>query len=63
MLTINKIGGHNNKKSAELYALAKDEKPMDGIPNGTSLYIIDYKEAQVAPLWMFDEENKRWLEQ
>lgn len=65
MITINKVGGHNNLKQAEIYCLAKDKDniEVDGLPNGTTLYIIDYKESSVAPLYMFDEENKRWIEQ
>lgn len=65
MITVNKVGGHNNLKQAEIYCLAKDKDnvKVNGLSNGTTLYIIDYKESSVAPLYMFDEENKRWIEQ
>lgn len=65
MITINKIGGFNNLKQAEIYCLAKDKDLIDkeGIPNGSTLYIIDYKQSSVSPLWMFDAENKEWVEQ
>lgn len=65
MFTINKVGGHNNLKQADIICLAKDKDTIkiDSIPNGTSLYIMDYKESNTSPLYMFDEENKRWIEQ
>ncbi len=65
MFTVNKVGGHNNLKQADIICLAKDKDTIkiDDIPNGTTLYIMDYKESKVPPLYMFDEENRRWIEQ
>ena len=58
MVTVNKIGGHNNLKQAELYDLSTDEKPIDNIPNASSFYEMDTKK-----IYLFDKQNKRWIEQ
>lgn len=58
MITINKVGGQNNTKATELYGLAKDVKPIKEIPNASTFYEMDTKK-----IFLFDEENKRWLEQ
>ena len=58
MVTINKIGGQNNTNQAELYGLSTDEKPIENIPNASTFYEMDTKQ-----IFLFDEQNKRWLEQ
>lgn len=58
MVTINKIGGQNSTNQAELYGLSTDEKPVENIPNASTFYEMDTKQ-----IFLFDEQNKRWLEQ
>lgn len=58
MITINKVGGANNVFGAEIMGLSADEKPIKDIPNGSAFYEIDTQK-----LYMFDEENKQWIEQ
>lgn len=41
----------------ELIGLSTDEKPMD-VPNSSSFYEMDTKK-----IFLFDAENKIWLEQ
>lgn len=41
----------------QVYLLSKDEKPI-GVKNGSVCYEIDTKK-----IFMFDEENKEWIEQ
>lgn len=42
---------------SKIYGLSTDIKPMD-VNNASVFWEMDTKK-----LWMFDEENKRWLEQ
>lgn len=58
MVTVNKVGGHNNLKQAEFYGLSTDEKPVDNIPNASTFYEMDNKKV-----FLFDKQNKRWIEQ
>lgn len=37
------------------YCLSTDEKPVDGMANGSWLYEID-----TGTFYCFDEENKKW---
>ena len=62
MLTLNKMGGSAGLQEAEFYCLNKDKKPIENVPNGSKLHIIDYKETGVPKDWVFDEENKQWKE-
>lgn len=57
-MIINKAGGNSVYKNAALYGLSTDEKPLDKIPNGSSFYEMDTQRV-----FLFDEENKRWLQQ
>lgn len=41
----------------EIYGLSTDEKPTD-VPNATPFLEMDTKK-----IFLFDEENKAWLEQ
>ena len=41
----------------DMYGLSTDEKPMD-VANASTFYEMDTK-----TLYMFDEQNKVWLEQ
>lgn len=48
----------------DMRGLSTDEKPIDGVPNGSTFYVMDAKELGLeTTLYMFDEENKKWLEQ
>lgn len=58
MITLNKIGGHNNLKQAEFYGLSTDEKIIEDVPNASTFYEMDTKK-----IYLFDKENKRWIEQ
>lgn len=44
-------------KPTDVYLLSTDEKPM-GVKNGSLCYEID-----TGKIFMFDEENKNWVEQ
>lgn len=41
---------------ADISCLSTDEKPIEGIANGSWLYEMD-----TCAFYCFDEENKRWL--
>lgn len=43
--------------SYDFYGLSTDEKPMD-VSNASTFYEMD-----THKIFMFDEQNKRWLEQ
>lgn len=58
MVTITRTGGQTEDRGAELKGLSTDVKPIDDIPNGSSFYEMDTKKV-----FLFDEQNKRWLEQ
>ena len=58
MVTITRIGGLTEDRGAELKGLSTDEKPIKDIPNGSSFYEMDTKKV-----FMFDEQNSKWLEQ
>ena len=45
-------------RRADIYGLSTDEKPLDGIANASVFYEMD-----TAKVFMFDEQNKVWLEQ
>ena len=46
-----------NEKTYEYYGLSTDEKPIEGIGNGSVLLEID-----TSKVYIFDEENKQWVE-
>lgn len=58
MITIDRIGGQNVFSSTELKGLSTDTKPTTDINNGSTFYEMDTKKV-----FMYDEENLRWLEQ
>lgn len=59
MVTITRTGGQTEDRGSELKGLSTDVKPIDdSIPNGSSFYEID-----TATLFMFDAQNKQWIEQ
>lgn len=58
MVTITRTGGQIEDRGAELKGLSTDEKPIEDIPNGSSFYEMDTKKV-----FMFDEQNSRWIEQ
>lgn len=58
MVTITRTGGQIEDRGAELKGLSTDEKPIKDIPNGSSFYEMDTKKV-----FMFDEQNSKWLEQ
>lgn len=58
MVTITRTGGQTEDRGAELKGLSTDVKPIDNIPNGSSFYEID-----TATVFMFDAQNKQWIEQ
>ena len=48
--------GRVSMDSADAVCLSTDEKPVDGIANGSCLYEMD-----TSTFYFFDEENRRWL--
>ena len=59
MVTIARTGGQVAQSSAELYGLSTDNKPIsDDIPNASTFYEMDTKVA-----FLYDAENKQWLQQ
>ena len=59
MVTIVRMGGQVAQSIAELYGLSTDNKPIgDDIPNASTFYEMDTKVA-----FLYDAENKQWLEQ
>ena len=58
MVTITRTGGQTEDRGSELKGLSTDEKPIKNIPNGSSFYEMDAKKV-----FMFDEQNSKWLEQ
>ncbi len=58
MVTITRTGGQTEDRGAELKGLSTDKKPIKDIPNGSSYYEMDTKKV-----FMFDEQNSKWLEQ
>lgn len=62
MISINQIGNISNDRVLELIGLSTDEKPIgkiDGekIVNGSSFFEMD-----TCNVFMYDEENNRWLQ-
>lgn len=55
MVTIKKNYGQN---TYEVYGLSSDVKPIEGMTNTSTFYEMD-----TGALYMFDEDNKRWLPQ
>ena len=59
MVTIVRMGGQVAQSTAELYGLSTDNEPIsDDIPNASTFYEMDTKVA-----FLYDAENKQWLEQ
>lgn len=59
MVTIARIGGQVEQATAELYGLSTDNKSIrDDIPNASVFYEMDTKIA-----FLYDAENKQWVEQ
>lgn len=58
MVTVNKIGGQMTTKDTEFFGLSTDTKPTEEIENASIFYEMDTKK-----LFVFDEENKIWIEQ
>lgn len=52
---IAKVGGNGY---AEFYGLSTDTKPTKDVRNGSVFYEMD-----TVKVFMFDEQNKTWLEQ
>ncbi len=41
-----------------------DEKPTEGVPNGSTFYVMDAAELGLdATLYMFDSDEKKWWKQ
>lgn len=45
-------------KCEEFYGLSTDEKPTENVVNASIFYEMDTQKV-----FLFDEENKEWLEQ
>lgn len=44
--------------------LSTDTKPTDGIPNGSTFYVMDAKELGLdTTLYMYDADAKKWWKQ
>lgn len=52
------VDGKKTSRRAEYYGLSTDTKPVDGVKNADIFYEMDTKKV-----FMFDEQNKTWLEQ
>lgn len=57
MISTYKNYGDGGKCMSDLFGLSTDTKPLN-VCNASTFYEMDTKK-----LYMFDEENKRWLEQ
>ena len=59
MVTVVRIGGQVKPQITELRGLSTDIKPIsDEFINGSEYYEMDTKK-----LFLYDAENKQWLEQ
>lgn len=58
MVTITRVGGQINDNTTDMKGLSTDTKPIDGINNGSSFYEMDTKKV-----FLFDEQNQKWIEQ
>lgn len=48
----------------DMRGLSTDEKPIDGVPNGSTFFVIDAKELGLdTTLYMFDADGKKWWKQ
>ncbi len=45
-----------NEKTYEYYALSTDEKPTEGVGNGSVLLEMD-----TCTVYIFDAQNKQWI--
>ena len=54
---LNNMKGETRICKIEGHCLSTDEKPVDGIANGSCLYEID-----TSKVFVFDEENAQWRE-
>lgn len=49
---------------SDLRGLSTDEKPTEGVPNGSTFYVMDAKELGLeTTLYMFDASNNKWWPQ
>ena len=46
-----------NEKTYEYYGLSTDEKPIEGVGNGSIFFAAD-----TCQVFMFDEEHQVWIE-
>lgn len=58
MITLGRAAFQKESRVDEYYGKSTDEKPTDGIKNGSTLYLMDTKE-----LFMFDADTSTWLPQ
>lgn len=56
MITVNKIGGRTETSHIEFVGNSTDNKPIDGIVNGSIFIEIDTQNS-----YMFNEENSTWV--
>lgn len=48
----------------DMRGLSTDEKPTEGVPNGSTFYVMDAKELGLeTTLYMFDADNNKWWPQ
>ena len=52
------ITGGDIRRRGEFYGKSTDTKPVDGVYNADIFYEMDTKK-----IYLFDEQNKDWLEQ
>lgn len=44
--------------------LSTDTKPVEGVPNGSTFYVMDAKENSLpTTLYMFDADGNKWWKQ
>ena len=46
------------RRPVEFYGKSSDTKPVDGVKNAETFYEMDTKK-----LFMFDEDDRKWIEQ
>lgn len=58
MITVNKVGGHNNESGAEFRCKSTDvpNLPTEDVPANSTCFIIDTKK-----LICFDADTKTWI--
>ncbi len=62
MVSVNKIGGKANERVMELSGLSTDVKPIGEVDGVKIVNGSEFIEMDTCNVFMYDEENQRWLE-